>query len=501
MRLRFLGAARTVTGSQYLLQLPSFSALVDCGMYQGRDAVLAENARRFAFDPAKLDFVLLTHAHIDHCGLLPRLWKLGFRGRIYCTSATRDLCEVMLADSAKIQEEDAVWEMRKWRRGQQATPPPAPLYTVEDAAAVMEHFVPVEYDADVRVNDDLSCRWVDAGHILGSASLEVWVSQDGVRRKIAFSGDLGTPGRPILRDPTFIDSADFVVTESTYGNRTHPPEEEVQRKLTEAITRTVRAGGHIIVPAFAVGRTQDLLYRLDRLLEAGRIPKVPVFVDSPLASQATKVFERHHECYDADSLRMLASGDNPIRFPSLRFTASVAESQALNELKSPAIIISASGMCNAGRVRHHLHHHIEHGNDTVLFVGYQAQGTLGRFIVEGAQMVKLFGRTHRVRARIVSIRGLSAHADQTELVKWSRHLNGTRTFFVTHGEEEAALSFAKLLSAEPNRKVCVPTLGEEVNLLDEAALDRARELTAAELARFVPPVKAPRQPTVEPEEI
>jgi len=381
--LRFLGAARTVTGSQYLLQLPDASVLVDCGMYQGHDEALQHRTQGFAFDPVSLDAVLLTHAHIDHSGLLPRLWKEGFRGQVYCTSATRDLCEVMLADSAKIQEEDAAWELRKWRKGQQAFAPPQPLYTVEDAEGVMEHFVSVGYDDEVQVLPNLAVRWVDAGHILGAASLEVWAQESGRARKIAFSGDVGNPGRPILRDPTYIDSADFVVMESTYGNRSHPREEEVADELVDVIQRTARIRGHIIVPSFAVGRTQDLLYRLDRLLTTKRVPALPVFVDSPLASRATEVFEKHHECYDAEALELLGHGDNPIRFSSLKFTQSTEQSRALNYADGPLIIISASGMCTAGRVRHHLHHHLAHGNDTILFVGFQAEGTLGRILWMG----------------------------------------------------------------------------------------------------------------------
>ncbi len=489
MRIRFLGAARTVTGSQYLLETGGRSLLVDCGMYQGHDQVGLASLQRFQFDPARLDYVLLTHAHIDHCGLIPRLWKLGFRGRIYATGATVDLCRVMLADSAKIQEEDAAFELRKWRKGQQATPPPVPLYTIEDATAVIEHFVPVRYDEDVRVADNLSARWVDAGHILGAASLTVWVTEGPVSRKLAFSGDIGNPGRPILRDPTTIDSADFVVMESTYGDRRHPEEDRVYDKLADAITTTVRERGHVIVPAFAVGRTQELLYRLDRLLTSGRIPRLPVYVDSPLAKAATKVFEAHTECYDADALSMLAAGDNPVGFPALRFTNSVQESQQLNELREPAIIISAAGMCNAGRIRHHLHHHLEHGNDAILFVGYQARGTLGRVLVEGAREVRLFGRRHRVRARIVSIRGLSAHADQAGLQAWAAAIAKPRTVFITHGEPAAAFTFAELLIAQTGHPVCVPAVGDQVDLLDDSAVAALRTASLVELSRLRTPAQ------------
>ncbi len=483
MRLQFLGAARTVTGSQYLLQLPGANILIDCGLYQGRDQEPYTPHHRFDFDPAKLDAVLLTHAHIDHSGLIPRLCRLGFRGDIFATSATTDLCAVMLLDSAHIQEEDAQWDMRKWRRGQQNTPPPGPLYNAEDVEQTMTQFVPVQYDEEVRVADGVSVRWVDAGHILGAASLEIWVNEDGVQRKLVFSGDIGDRGRPILRDPTLIESADFVVMESTYGNRNHPPIEHTSEQLADAIKRTVREKGQVLVPSFAVGRTQELLYRLDRLIASGDLPELPVFVDSPLASRATRVFEQHHECYDADSLRLLAQGDDPLSFPSLRFTRSVEESKRLNALAEPAVIISASGMCTAGRIRHHLHHRLEKGNHLVLFVGYQARGTLGRILQDGVKNVKLFGRRHRVRARIESVQGLSAHADQPMLLEWVQAIKGPRTVFVTHGEPESAFTFAKLVEAETGSPVCVPSLREHVDLLDEAALAEVHSHTQADIAR------------------
>lgn len=486
MRLRFLGAARTVTGSHYLLELSQASLLVDCGMTQGMDAPRTHGTHRFDFEPSQLDIVLLTHAHIDHSGMLPRLWKLGFRGRIFATRATTDLCAVMLADSAKIQQEDAEFELRKWRKGQQATPPPAPLYTIEDAGAVMDCFVPVDYDAEVEVAPGVSVRWVDAGHILGAASIELWAADRGATRKLVFSGDIGNPNRPLLRDPTTIADADFVVMESTYGNRAHPPEERIQTKLADAINAAVREHGHILVPSFAVGRTQELLYRLDQMLSAGAIPHLPVYVDSPLASQATEVFEHHRECYDEEALALLAQGNDPISFPGLRFVESVQESMSLNQLRKPAIIISASGMCQAGRIRHHLHHHLEHGNDVILFVGWQAAGTLGRLLVDRVPRVKLFGRDHRVRARIVSIRGLSAHADQPGLLAWVRAIDGVRTVFVTHGEEQAALTFAQLLETDCGLRPIVPHHGEAVDLLDDADLSRRQEQAAAELATFTP---------------
>jgi metallo-beta-lactamase family protein len=412
-----------------------------------------------------VDHLLLTHAHIDHSGLIPRLCRLGFTGSIHTTAATADLCEPLLLDSGKIQEEDAVWELRKWRKGQQNTPPPAPLYVPEDAQRALKQFAPCDYDETVPICEGVSARWVDAGHILGAASIEVWMEEGGQKRKIVFSGDIGNPGRPILRDPSYIAQSDFVVMESTYGDRAHPAEEEVSAKLADAVNMALRARGHLIVPAFAVGRTQELLYRMDRLLAAGAIPSLKVYVDSPLASKATAVFRNHSECYDEAMRAQLDAGDDPLQFASLHFTESADESRRLNDIRESIMIISASGMCTAGRIRHHLHHHIEHGGDVVLFTGFQAGGTLGRKLVEGAKEITLFGRRHRVRARIVSIRGLSAHADQAGLLRWSDAIQGPELIFVTHGEEPASLKFASLLK-ERGRPAAVPHIGQSVDLLD-----------------------------------
>lgn len=493
MKLTFHGAARTVTGSQYLLSIPTARVLVDCGLYQGLDEERGRAQGKFSFDPAGIDFVLLTHAHIDHCGLLPRLAKLGFRGKVFATSATLDLCDAMLADSAHIQQEDARWEMRKWRKGQQNTPPPAPLYTLEDVERVMKQFQAVPYGEDVQVAQGLSARWVDAGHILGAASLEVWAADNGVNRKIVFSGDIGSPDRPILRDPTLIDSADFVVMESTYGDRLHPGEEDIYADLADAVNATVRERGQVLVPSFAVGRTQELLFRLDRLMAQDRIPRLPVFVDSPLARKATDVFADHVDCYDAEALELLAKGDDPIGFPSLKFTASVDESRKLNDLREPAIIIAASGMCTAGRVRHHLHQRLEKGNNLILFVGYQAEGTLGRIILSGVPRVKLFGRWHRVRARVRQVQGLSAHADQRELLNWATHIKGPRTYFITHGEPHSAFTFARLVSKQTGVPVCVPRLGDAPDLLSMSGLDELTQRTADEMKRHYRPGPPPEE--------
>jgi metallo-beta-lactamase family protein len=374
--------------------------------------------------------------------------------------------------------------MRKWRRGQQNTPPPSPLYGIEDAEACLEQFRPVEYEQEVQVAPGVSARWLDAGHIIGAASVEMWLSEGSRRHKLVFSGDIGSSGRPILRDPTVPASADFVVMESTYGDRVHPPEEDVNGDLAEIINRTVRQKGQILVPAFAVGRTQDLLYRLDRLMSAGSIPKLPVFVDSPLAKKATEIVSAHQECYDLDALRLLGSGDDPISFPSLKFTHSVEESQKLNNVDYPAIIISASGMCTAGRIRHHLHHRLERGNNLILFVGFQAEGTLGRLLVDGVPRVKLFGRQHRVRARVAMIEGLSAHGDQTELLSWAKAISGPEAFFITHGEPQSAFTFAGLLERETGIPCSVPSRGVGIDLADTEALAELHRITQQDRGRL-----------------
>jgi metallo-beta-lactamase family protein len=470
MRLHFLGAAHTVTGSQFLLQLQEDWYLIDCGMYQGSGHLRDQNRLDFHFDPTRLKGMLLTHAHIDHSGLIPRLCKQGFCGHIFTTGATTDLCGAMLLDSAHIQEEDAKFDFKKWQRSDRRTPPPMPLYTQKDAEKSLRGFVPVEYDKVVEIGPNIKVRWRDAGHILGAASLEVWATEGGQERKIVFSGDIGNLETPFLENPTSPDAADFVLIETTYGDRLHEPREQMSGRLAEILQRAYRTQGHVIIPTFAVGRTQEVLYAMRDLHDKGKLPKMPVFVDSPLATEATRITLEHPECYNTETRRVLSSGENPFTFPGLEFTESVQESMALNDRRGPMVILSAAGMCNAGRIRHHLRNHIGHGNDIVVFVGYQAYGTLGREIEEGAQYIELFGEKHKVRARIEILEGFSAHADQKGLLNWLDKVKGTKAVFCLHGEQTATHAFADLAREQLDRTVTVPDIYDAVDLLNDASM-------------------------------
>lgn len=459
MNLAFLGAAREVTGSCFLIETADTRFLVDCGMVQGGRDALARNHNPFDFDPKSIDFVLLTHAHIDHSGLLPKLTRAGFEGPIYMTSATADLLQVMLPDSAHIQESDVERARRYARSAQDKIALLPPLYTMEDAQDCLRQVRPVAYDQELTPHAGVRCRFRDAGHILGSAIIEVWVSEAAQTTKLVFSGDLGQPGRPILRDPTPIEDADILVIESTYGDRAHKDMAASESELVEIVERTLQRG-NVIVPAFAVGRTQEILYHLYRLSREGRLHDLRVFVDSPMAAEATRITRQYMELFD-DEAQDLAGWHARSKTPlDLHFTASVDESMALNQIRSGAIIISASGMCNAGRIKHHLRHNLPRRECSVVITGFQAQGTLGRRLVDGAKQVRIFGEDIPVRAAIHTVGGLSAHADQPALLGWSAHFHKppARTF-VVHGEEAAALAFAERLRDQRGWDVTVPEPG------------------------------------------
>lgn len=470
MKLSFLGAARTVTGSQYLLEAAGKRLLVDCGMVQGPRHLRHQGRPDYLVDYRSVDMLLLTHAHIDHSGNLPLISRLGFTGPIYSTSATCDLCEVMLPDSAHIQEEDAQHDLRRWISGGRVGPAPAPLYDLEDVERVLQQLQPIKYDQMVELAPGLTARWRDAGHILGAASIEVWENTSSGDTKIAFSGDIGQPGRPLLRDPQYLEDADFVVMESTYGNRRHEPAQVKCDRLQAIVENAARNRAHIIIPAFAVGRTQELLYELNQLVEHNLVPRIPVYVDSPLAISATEISQKHTECFDEETAALIASGDDPMEFPGLKLTRTVSESKQINNTQGPLIIIASSGMCNGGRIRHHLQNHLDHGKDTLLFVGYQAAGTLGRTLEEGAEQVTLFGERIRVRTRVQSLRAFSAHADADGLLHWLKQIKGPRAVFITHGEEDSALDFAALAHRELGSPTLVPEYGEKVDLADSADL-------------------------------
>lgn len=447
MKLTFLGAAQEVTGSCYFVEAGGARFLVDCGMFQGGREVQSRNHVPWPFDPATLDFVLLTHAHIDHSGLLPRLCAMGFKGPIYCTRATADLLGVMLLDSAHIQEMN--WE--RWQRRRQRGRPVQEarlLYTVRQAQASLEQVQGVAYDESVRPHPAVQVRFQDAGHILGSASLEIWLSEGARTKKLVVSGDLGQPGRPIVRDPTPIHEADVLLIESTYGNRLHRSMDATVEELVRVVDETLTRGkGNLIVPAFALGRTQELLLLLARLVRDGRLPRLRVFVDSPMADRVTQLTWKHLDYLDDETRALLSARKTHPEWLDLRFTQSVEESMALNRIHSGAIIIAASGMCDAGRIQHHLRHHLGHVGSSVAIVGFQAQGTLGRRLVDGVRQVRVLGEDIRVRARIHTIGGLSAHADQAALLAWAGHFKKPpQQVFVVHGEAQTAQGFATLLT-------------------------------------------------------
>ncbi len=467
MRLAFYGAARTVTGSQYLLSTDYGRLLIDCGMFQGSGHMRQQNRMDFHFDPAEIDYMLLTHAHIDHCGLLPRLVTEGFGGKIFATEPTADLCEIMLLDSAHIQEEDAKYDLRKWQKHGRIGPPPQPLYTTADVQPTLDLIRPVAYDEVLQIAPGLRVRFLDAGHIIGSAIIELWVGEGDEQTKIVFSGDVGRSGQPLLRDPAEVEDADYLVTESTYGNRLHPSADEHEAEFARIVENTVRRRAHLIIPAFAVGRTQDVLYQLNLLAERGRIRHVPVYLDSPLAIKATEIVRSHRDCFDAEALALLAKGDRPTDFRGLHFTQTVAESKAINTMQGPFIVISASGMCTAGRIRHHLRNNLPHKDNTVLLIGFQAAGTLGRLLQDGVEKVKLFGEWHPVEAQIRTLSGFSAHADLCQLLDWAANIKGIKSVFVTHGEENTALDFAAAL----HRKLGLSSYAPEAEFVADLAAD------------------------------
>lgn len=468
--LTFWGACDTVTGSCYMLKTKSTTLLVDCGLFQGSRENRTRNENPFPFAPTDVDYVLLTHAHIDHSGLLPKLVKEGFRGEIIAHKATTDLANIMLPDSAYIQQMEAEWATRKSRRaGQKAV---EPIYTIADAEKALQLFRSVAYYQEVRLSDDTWVKFHNAGHILGSCIVEVGVTVDEREEVIVFSGDLGVNGRPIIQDPDTIAAADVVVVESTYGNRLHEPEEEKERRLTEIIQQAYRDKEKIIIPAFAVGRTQEILYEINRLYHEDKIPLVPVYIDSPLAVSATEIFEQNSELFDAETWELLRAKHSPFNYPKLTLVRDVADSIALNTMKGPLIIISASGMAEAGRIKHHLKHNLWREKAHILFIGFQGEGTMGRRIRDGAPTVSIFGEDIAVRAQIHAIDGFSAHADQKGLLDWLQAFSGKpKAVFVTHGEASSSLTLASLMGERLNLHAIVPECGGSYDLtsLDLAA--------------------------------
>ena len=488
MKLTFIRADHEVTGSCTLLEIGGHYGLIDCGMEQGRD--LFENIA-IPVPAAQIEFVLVTHAHMDHTGHLPLLYKQGFRGTVYATEATCDLCGIMLRDAAHIQMSEAEWKGRKAARAGQ--PAPEPLYTLEDVEGVLRLLRPCGYGKRIQVGENIIIRFTDVGHLLGSACIEAWLTEGGTEKKIVFSGDIGNTDQPIIRDPQTVSGADYVLIESTYGDRSHGPRVDYLTALADCIQRTLDRGGNVVIPSFAVGRTQEMLYFIREIKNRGLVTghsDFPVYVDSPLAIEATSVFLQCDSSYiDEEMQAVIRSGENPLCFPGLRLSVSQEESKAINEDKTPKVIISASGMCDAGRIRHHLKHNLWRPESLVLFVGYQAVGTLGRALHDGAKEVKLFNEEIEVRAEISSLPGVSGHADKRGLIAWLEGFSEKpELVFVNHGDPESADSFTACLNNELGYRAFAPYSGTEFDI----AAGRFTVVTQGK-----PVVKASKVPSAE----
>ncbi|MCI8443945.1 MAG: MBL fold metallo-hydrolase [Clostridia bacterium] len=476
MKITFLGATRTVTGSNFLVEAAGKKFLVDCGMWQGKAELETQNQEEFEFNPTEIDFMLLTHAHIDHSGRIPKLYKEGFQNKIYAHKATCDLCALMLPDSGHIQEMENEWKNKKRKRkGQKEVPP---LYTAEEAARCLEIFEPVQYDDIIEITPEIHVRFNDAGHMLGSSIIELWVKEGEKETKTVFTGDLGNNDIPLLDSPTMIENADYLVMESTYGSRLHLRNNEKAELFLNIVSETLDKGGTVVIPSFAVGRTQEILYEINKLKDIIQdeefkrkyktLMKAAVYVDSPLAISATEVFRENTNLFEPEVKEEIMKGDNPLEFPGLQFTRTADESKALNEDKRPSIIISASGMCEVGRIKHHLKHNLWNPNSTILFVGYQAPGTLGYSIVNGSKKVKIFGEEIAVNARIEYIEGYSGHADQEGLMNFIySFIQKPKHIFLVHGEEQAQDIFKEKIEQEAKIAVTVPEFGETYELKDE----------------------------------
>ncbi len=463
MKLSFFGAAKLVTGSNYLLETNNHKILIDCGLFQGSKAIKAKNYEEFPYKPSEIDFLLLTHAHIDHSGRIPLLYKKGFKGEVICTNATKGLCQIMLPDSGHIQEMNVKYKNRKrTRAGLELL---SPLYTIEDAYSCLNKFTGVQYNSTIKLTDSITLRYRDAGHILGSASIEVWVEENNKQTKLIFSGDLGKDNTPIINDPYLFKECDFLLMESTYGNKYHEFKSNSTERMFQVIEETLSKGGSVIIPSFSVGRTQEMIYAFNKIETIKekwqKIKNVSVYVDSPLAISATEVFKDNIESFDDEAKQYILNGDNPLDFDNLIFTRSTEESKSINYNKNPKIIISASGMCDAGRIKHHLKHHLWEKENTILFVGYQAHGTLGRLLVDGAEKVKIFGETINVKARIEMIDGFSGHGDIENLDKFLGSFTKKPSIvFLVHGEIDQLNGFSKRINEKFNMKTIIPDIGE-----------------------------------------
>ena len=492
MKITFLGATKTVTGSNFLVEAAGKKFLVDCGMWQGRSELEEKNREDFAFSPSEIDFMLLTHAHIDHSGRIPKLYNEGFRNKIYAHKATCDLCTLMLPDSGHIQEMEIKWKNKKRKRkGEEELPP---LYTAEDALKSLEIFEPVQYDQIIEITPEIQVRFNDAGHMLGSSIIELWVTEDGKRTKTVFTGDLGNNDIPLLDSPTMIEDADYLVMESTYGSRLHLRNDEKAQIFLNVVAETLERGGTVVIPSFAVGRTQEILYEINKLKDEiddenfrkkyKTLMNASVYVDSPLAISATEVFRENTNLFEEEVRKEIMRGDNPLEFPGLQFTRTADESKALNEDTRPSIIISASGMCEVGRIKHHLKHNLWNPKSTILFVGYQAPGTLGYNIVNGEKKVKIFGEEIAVNARIEYIEGYSGHADQEGLMNFIySFIEKPKNIFLVHGEPESQAVLKEKIEQETGLNVIVPEFGETYDIKETIEMVNKIEMKAAKSAR------------------
>ena len=491
MKLMFSGAAHEVTGSCHYLEAAGVHILVDCGMEQGVDYYV--NAE-IPVPASEIDYVLLTHAHIDHSGMIPLLYAKGFRGQVLCTEATKELCDIMLRDSAHIQQFEAEWKNRKGKRaGQEEV---VPIYTMEDAVGAIRLFTGYPYKEMIPIAEGVEIRFIDVGHLLGSSSIEIWITEDDITKKIVFSGDIGNLDQPILKDPEYITEADYVVMESTYGDRLHESHPDYVEELAGLIQKTLDRGGNLVIPSFAVGRTQELLYYIRQIKEDKMVKghgEFPVYVDSPMAIEATTVFHKNvADCFDEDAMDLIMQGINPLTFPGLRLAITSDESKQINFDKKPKVIISASGMCEAGRIRHHLKHNLWRKDSTILFVGYQAQNTLGRALIEGAKEVKLFGEVIYVAADIVRLEGMSGHADKNGLIRWVTSFDPKpKAVFVVHGEDTVCDVFADTLKNEYGLSAFAPYSGAEYDLKNGAWIKEGERIPVPKAADAATRTKTP----------
>lgn len=497
MKVTFLGATKTVTGSNILVEGAGKKFLLDCGMYQGKGQLEYQNTDPFVFDVKDIDFLILSHAHIDHSGRIPKLYKEGYRNPVYATKATCDLCGIMLPDSGHIQETESVWKNKKlMRNGKEPVPP---MYTAQDALDCLEIFRPVKYDDIIDISDSIKVRFNDAGHMLGSAIIELWITEDGKTEKLVFTGDLGNNDLPLLQAPTMIDNADYLIMESTYGSRLHMQSNSEERatQFLNIVTETLQKGGKVIIPSFAVGRTQEILYELNKVKDHRgedeefnrkyeKLMKTTVYVDSPLAISATEVFKQNMDLFDEEIQKEFLKGDHPLEFPGLKYTRTAEESMMLNDDPTPSIIISASGMCEVGRIKQHLKHNIWNPKNTILFVGYQAPGTLGNTIVNGAKKVKIFNEEFAVNARIEYIEGYSGHADQQWLMNFIySFINKPKHIFLVHGELESQVVLKEKILEETKIPVTIPSFGDVYELAELVKMvERVQNINKFEYLRL-----------------